>query len=340
MAEIKRNYWMVAAGDQSRSYAEVLLQFGLLLLGSGNPGPFKGHEDWYRGNPTEKYIAWLGEEVQVKDRVILRDPYKGALVAVGQVTGDIDWKENFEDVEGWDIQHCRKVRWKVAKSSREAPGRGMRLNRVHDPALTEWADEAWATGDDHPVQKLPPLPSEVSDEELVQRLIGIGLAVAGAEAVTVAIRRVRRLATWYQKSGRDVSELETRTFLIVPLLLALGWPEQRIKIEWNGLDIALFRYPYGCDEDEKDNPCIMILESKRLGDGLFLAEGQAKSASEKFPSCSELVVSDGICYRLYHRGTKAWDWKAYVNILKMRNRHPYHEKTGGALDVFTSLLPK
>lgn len=66
---------MVAAGDQSRSYAEVLLQFSLVLLGSGDPGPFKGHEDWYRANPTEKYIAWLGEEVQVGDRVILRDPY-------------------------------------------------------------------------------------------------------------------------------------------------------------------------------------------------------------------------------------------------------------------------
>jgi hypothetical protein len=336
---MERNYWMVATGDQSRSYSEVFLRFGVLLLGSGNPGPFKGHENWYRENPSEKYVAWLGEEMQIRDRVILRDPHERKLVAVGEVSGDIDWKENFEDVEGWDIQHCRQVSWKVARTKREAPRRGMRLNKVQDPALIEWADKTWEEGKIRPAQELTPLPAEVSDEELVQHLISIGLRVTDAEVVTGTIRRVRRLATWYRDNGQDISEHETRTFLIVPLLLALGWPEQRIKIEWDRLDIALFRHPY-CKYDEQGNPCIMILESKRLWDGLLFAEGQAQSASKEFPSCSEIVISDGICYRLYRKGSKGWDWKAYVNISTMRNRHPYYGEIGGALDIFTTLLPK
>ncbi len=45
-----------------------------------------------------------------------------------------------------------------------------------------------------------------------------------------------------------MSEHETRTFLITPLLVALGWSEQRIKIEWDKLDVALFRYPHGYKE--------------------------------------------------------------------------------------------
>lgn len=94
------------------------------------------------------------------------------------------------------------------------------------------------------------------------------------------------------------------------------------------------------DTRKRDNPCIMILESKRLWEGLSFGEEQARSAAERFPSCFEVVVSDGICYKLYHKEGSWWDWKAYINILKMRNRHPYYEKISGALEVFTSLLPK
>jgi hypothetical protein len=50
--------------------------------------------------------------------------------------------------------------------------------------------------------------------------------------LTQALRRIRRLARFYL--DRDwilTNEYDTRTFLVVPLLLALGWAEQRMKVE-------------------------------------------------------------------------------------------------------------
>ena len=50
-----------------------------------------------------------------------------------------------------------------------------------------------------------------------------------------AIHTVRRLADKYYSFGfrhwDEVKEYEIRTFLIMPLLLALGWREEHIKIE-------------------------------------------------------------------------------------------------------------
>jgi hypothetical protein len=54
-----------------------------------------------------------------------------------------------------------------------------------------------------------------------------------------AISRIQRLARWYSRRAGWVSEHEIRTFLIVPLPLALGWPEQRINIEYEHADIAV-----------------------------------------------------------------------------------------------------
>ena len=61
------NYWQVAAGEGARDYSDVFLQYGVILLGSGNPGSFsrapgratRGHKGWRRKIVTlaEKYEA-------------------------------------------------------------------------------------------------------------------------------------------------------------------------------------------------------------------------------------------------------------------------------------------
>ncbi len=165
-----------------------------------------------------------------------------------------------------------------------------------------------------------------------------GLRAADAEKLVSTIGYVRRLARWYRDHGTDISEHETRTFLIVPVLLALGWSEQKIKIEWNNLDIAFFSSPYNKRTEETD--CIMILESKRMWEGLSYAERQVKKYQIDFPNCLRLIVSDGVYYRLYERKDDGWEWAAYLNLLKFKDRHPYYAKIKGATDVFLSLMPR
>lgn len=70
--------------------------------------------------------------------------------------------------------------------------------------------------------------------------------LTGAELFVKVVHRIRDLGQWYRdrvREGIKVKEHETRTFLIVPLLLALGWPEQKLKIEWYNIDIAFFSNP-------------------------------------------------------------------------------------------------
>ena len=71
------------------------------------------------------------------------------------------------------------------------------------------------------------MPDSVTDEDLIRHLMEHGLSSGRAEDVIRTFGRIRRLGNWYEDHTYDsVSEHETRTFLIAPLLLALGWPER------------------------------------------------------------------------------------------------------------------
>lgn len=149
----------------------------------------------------------------------------------------------------------------------------------------------------------PPPTTKVGDDDILEFLIREGLRPAAAEDLTSAFRRIRLLARHYYRDCQweDVREHETRSFLILPLLVALGWPEQRLKIELGvkggRVDIACFSRPYRRRNDE----CVLLLESKGFSQGLFYAHDQAKAYAENFPNCGVVVVSNGYCYKTYRR---------------------------------------
>ena len=39
------NYWQVGAGEGARNYSSVFLEFGVMLIGSGQPGPVPERSD-------------------------------------------------------------------------------------------------------------------------------------------------------------------------------------------------------------------------------------------------------------------------------------------------------
>jgi hypothetical protein len=191
----------------------------------------------------------------------------------------------------------------------------------------------------------------VTDEEIIEFLMGQGLRPGAAEELSATLNRVRRLAHYYyhsygEKPGWDyVREHETRTFLIVPLLLALGWAEQQIKIELSiadrrRVDIACFPKPYPMVKDEE---CCLVVESKRFSQGLDYAAGQAKAYAQSFPACQVVSVSNGYCYKAFARledGSFAERPTAYVNLLKPRDKYPLDpQNVEGALEALRLLLP-
>ena len=336
-------YWQVAAGQGARNYSDVFLKFGIMLVGAGNPGHYFENQDHYRNRKGGRRVVDFAEHVdEGEDYVVLK---KGAgqgdweIQAVGRVLGDYDYLEQFGDVEGWDLQHCRKVHWKrlPEKTHTRELSRGT-FSKINKRGVKDIAQRIWEEGQTIKKEDIPSVAKTVSDEDLVERLIGNGLRPADAETVIQTIWRVRRLARWYQRYGSEMSEHEIRTFLIAPIMLALGWSEQKIKIEWKSTDMSFFSQIY----KKNEKPC-MILESKRIHEGLDYAETQLIRYAKNFPGCGRLVASDGIRFQLYTRQDDHWnlrqDFRSYMNLLNLKERHPYLENIGGAPELCANLMP-
>ena len=107
-------FWQVAAGESSRDYSSVFTDFGVMLVGAGDPGPFSERKSYYTGHRDwRNQIVRFAERVSLEDIVVLKKPHgtQWEIVAVGVVKGEYEYLDLFEDVEGWDLQHCRKVAW-------------------------------------------------------------------------------------------------------------------------------------------------------------------------------------------------------------------------------------
>jgi len=141
---------------------------------------------------------------------------------------------------------------------------------------------------------------------------------------------------WYQNQGHALGEHEARTFLVVPLLQALGWSEQKIKIEWDHIDVALFAKPY--TKATADAHPVFIIETKRYQESVSAAKKQGMKYMKRYKDCRWLLLTDGCRYRLYERHGTRYCRIAYLNLLKPRLKHPYDEREGGALELLGTLL--
>lgn len=325
--------WQVAAGDGDHDYADVFLQFGVILVGPGSQGDYFSNQDVYES----RTISRLAENLAVDDLVALKRAHGGdwQIVAVGKITSEYLFENVFCDVEGWELQHCRRVSWKTPVDNAIIGGlRQGTLFRVNHPQAIIEIKEIWSTGNEVFSEPIPDEPDDISDDNLIDSLVAEGLPVQNAEVIVSTIWRLRRVAKWYNSHGSDVGEHEIRTFLIVPLLISMGWAEQKIKIEWNKIDTTLFDAPYS----NESNP-LLIIDSKRLWSGLQYALKQAMSYAQSYPTCRQLIVSDGIRYELFQRIGDNWSYAAYMNLLAPKRSHPYKSDVDGAVSFFLALIP-
>ena len=267
-------YWQIASGSLGRDYSGDFIRFGMAFVGG------------------QEHMSRMAQ-VEVGDRILLK---RGTshVVAVGEVVerdgkhrgeNDKDWLRDFD---GWDLGAYCFVNWH--KPAQPHPTTGLTrytIQNVGKRHLTALAEEIIS---DVPVQRnIDSEPQEtrpVSDDKIVEHLIGQGLRPGAAEDLTATFNRIRLLARYYytQQRWEDVREHETRTFLVIPLLLGLGWAEQNIKIELpvkgrGRADVACFSKPFAGKNDE----CVLILESKGFSQGLDYAPAQAIRYAAGFP---------------------------------------------------------
>ena len=323
-------YWQVAAGSEGRDYAKYFLKYGMAFVG---------------GNTQEATM----NNVSKGDIIILKNGLY-EIKAVGEIVeregkhkdnGDKAWLQDFD---GWWLPAYCYVDWRKPEEPRKTEGlTRATIQEVHQEKHKQIADEIIKL----PIIKHdiePPETHKVEDDKILQFLVNEGLRVSLAEELTNTFARIRLLADYYYKQDwSDIREHETRTFLVIPLLLALGWAEQQIKIEYPNkygkIDVTCFSRAYR----RKDEECILIIETKGFSSGLDYAPEQAHRYAEVFPSCKVVLVSNGYCYKTYVRpesGSFNTYPSAYLNLLKPKDRYPLDPKNvGGALDVLKLLLP-
>lgn len=209
-------YWQVAAGQGARDYSDIFLRFGVMLVGDGTPGSFSENKGQYRRQGRHAHIVRFAEQVSEDDDiVILKRPHhrQWEIQAVGRVAGDYEYLAQFDDVEGWDIRHCRRVEWVRPSSSVITNGLSIgAFKRVSNRSIRDQAIRVLDEGDKVEPVDIPGPARDISDEDLIETLIGSGLRPGDAETVIQTIWRGRRLATWYSRFGRDLGEHEIRTF--------------------------------------------------------------------------------------------------------------------------------
>ena len=342
-------YWQQAAGDGDRNYAQICLEWDVILNGPGYAGRWPECEKQLRKDEvTSRKISDIRrfcEDISEGDIIILRLG-TNQVSGIGIVIGDYEYLPDlFGDVDGWDIQHVRRVKWlwKNIEEPKTFPTYTLNfgdttqlLDHEKSKEVLEWIERLNLNFSE--AQDLKQLPSsenrKVSLNDVFESLFDDGVSSTSIEALNKEIDELIRIAKWYQtQKSTHPSEAETISYLVVPLLRSLGWTPQKMAIEWNNVDVALFnKLPR-----ENDNLSVVV-EVKRKGSSCLTALSQASNYAEGKEKCHRLIVTDGLRYGTYIKDGSSFKLQAYFNITDLKACYPIYACKGvyEALQVMTT----
>jgi hypothetical protein len=327
-----KTIWQIGSGDDTRPYDDICLAFGIAMVGPGDYGDARNPQS-AKDCKDAGDNDWGSALLQVKKGhlIVLRRGQR-RLLAVGKVIQVYDFSDLLADVHGWPLQHYVGVKWFIPKKpitftdtplSRSTLA-GLHSQKVKDRITAEGFDEY--SGVSKNLLDLT-MPKAVSIAEISSALVDHGIRIHDAENVSTTIDKIKKLVSWYLENDPEALEHEIRTFLVIPLMISLGWSEQKIKIEYNNIDIAVFEKPF--KGDYKMSPGI-IIETKRFSDGLYYATEAAKQYASKYPECFLLIATNGYIYKLYEKSADGFTEKGYLNLMDMRERSLLDENIYGA----------
>jgi len=301
-----RPVWQIAAGQAMRPYSEVFFAHGVALIGPGWAGRWtsESRDEDFEGS----YVRRFATEPQCGDIIVLRKG-RQTIVGIGLVASDYSFEEAFDDVNGWDLQHTRRVRWcrleREHQFERSVFGaKPSRLGRIWDQDVINFArgfvsspPTAWQ------IATLPDLPrAEPVLDDIPPALAGL-------------IAQAKDLSPLYWNRdgfGDRPSEDEMIAHYVVPLLRMLGWPVEQVAMKWHSIDVAVFR-----DLPRTPETCRFVIEAKRFGDGIEGAREQAKGYVSALGNPRDVIVTDGIRYRLY-AAERDFEPVAYANLTLLK----------------------
>ncbi len=341
-----KTIWQQAAGDTDRNYASICLRWDVVLNGPGYAGPWPDcraalqADEWSARKLTD--LSRFAEQMREGDIVVLRIG-TATVLGVGEVVGPYQWSDEFGDIDGWDLQHIRRVRWLWHSTTEPktfdtyALKQGDTTQKLGEGAVTEWLRTLVVPpgSSGRALAALPPpaTQNEIGVPEISDFLFDHGVASSSIAALLNEVGELTRIAKWYQRSSKP-SEHETVAYLVVPLLRALGWTPQRMAVEWNYLDIALF-----AELPRNDGNVCVVVEAKKMDNSCLSAVVQAQTYAEKRPGCQRLIVTDGMRYGVYVRHEAEFRLYAYLNLTRLRRDYAILG-CKGAEDALLAIAPE
>ncbi len=323
-----RTLWQVGAGDTERSYGDICGKFDVMIAGPSNRGPYA--DALYAGlGDISNSLRRFYTEARRGDVVLLRLG-TGDVIAVGEIADDgAECSDAFADVDGWELQHVRRVMWfpntKHSFRPRTFGGQARTFAAVKVREVKAWVEslEVPETVRSRDLAPLPQAGASLDAAELGKRLFIEGLPSEYVDRLMATFSSLQRVASWYDNDDRRPegrpSEQETVCYLVIPFLLSLGWSQQTAAVEWQKIDVALFR---GMPPTDETLAC--VVEAKVRGRSVFFPLGQARTYALRpgREGCDRLIVTDGIRYALHRRQGDEFTIEAYLNILHMRDSYP------------------
>jgi len=330
------NFWQVAAGDKNRNYVDLCLKWDVVLNGPGGSSPWPSCQTElaeYTGPKKLADLRYFCEQMTKGDLIVLRlgTDENG----VGMVEGGYEWHEAFGDVDGWDLKHVRRVRWLWKAMPKEVfPVHTLKFGPTVQ-LLTAQTVKDWINGlslpnvaPTGPLATLPQAGPVLTVEEIGDCLFDYGIGSTSVSSVVHQISDLNRMARWYHQTAVLPSEHETISHLTVPLFHALGWTPQRMSVEWNRVDIALFD-----NLPRRDANLSVVVEAKRMDQSCFNAVPQAQyyALLAGREACRRLVVTDGVRYVVYRRFENTFQAipDSYLNLAEPHKTYPIWGCEGG-----------
>jgi len=354
------NVWQIAAGDATHRCDDLFLDHDVMFMGPGRYGSYEDRRATYdqlvQGGKWKRnkigQIRRFVEEVHAGDVILLRLGHKVIAIGLAHENG-YAWSDAFDDVFGWDLQHTRRVLWRQDLKehlAREQPKEGFfarqrssTFTAVNSPEIRERVEPLMpllSQPQERPLQPLPALPPKLDPSELGRELFARGIPNDAVDKVVAAIERQRRLWRWYDEQKRRTgrpTEHEVVAHMVLPLLLALGWSEQLLAIEWRHIDLAGFS-----DTPTDETNCVLVCEAKGMGHGLQNVLAQAKRHVDKLGlrDSAKILLTDGARLYLHERADGKWskDPVGYVNVNAIRTRHLVPPNTN-AVATIVALTP-
>jgi len=340
-----KTIWQQAAGDTDRNYAELCLKWGVILNGPGYAGKWPDCEAQLRKDEISSKkitdIRRFAEKMQDGHLVVLRSG-TALVLGVGQIAGPYDWNHEFGDIDGWNLEHVRRVRW-LWKGEKEfatyALKSGDTTQELNIGPVTKWLSKL-VVPDKVFSAPLPRLPvsvvkNDIPVEAISEFLFDHGVASSSITHLLQEIGELTRIAKWYEQSEGKPSEHETVAYLVVPLLRALGWTPQRMAVEWHRVDVALFE-----QLPRSDSTLQVVVEAKKMDNSCLTAFPQATTYADRKSECHRLIVTDGIRYGIYIRkGVELFKLYAYMNLARLRQDYPAYG-CKGAKDALLAMAPE